>query len=159
MKAKNGVLEMLNDILTSELTKVNQYFIHAEMCRNWGYERLYKKIRAESIREMKHAEEIVERILYLDGVPNMQRLGDVNVGETVPEQFQLDLRKEYDSTAVLNGAIATCASIGDNNTRHMLEELLEEAEEQIDWIETQVETIRQVGLENYLAEQIKEKDS
>lgn len=159
MKAKEGILEMLNGILTSELTKINQYFIHAEMCRNWGYERLYKKTRAESIREMKHSEKLVEHILYLEGLPNMQKLGDVCVGETVPEQFQLDLSKERDAAAVLNGAIARCVSVGDNNTRHKLEELLEEAEEQIDWLQTQIETISQVGLQTYLAEQIKEKDS
>jgi len=156
VKAKDGILEMLNSILTAELTKVNQYFVHAEMCRNWGYERLYKKVRAESIREMKHAEKLIEHVLYLEGVPNMQRLGDITVGETVPEQFQLDLNKERDAVVALNGAIAKCASVGDNNTRHKLEELLEEAEEQIDWLETQLETIRQVGLQTYLAEQIKE---
>ncbi|MBE7415885.1 MAG: bacterioferritin [Deltaproteobacteria bacterium] len=150
---------MLNDILTSELTKVNQYFVHAEMCRNWGYERLYKKIRAESIREMKHAEKIVEHILYLEGVPNMQRLGDVLVGETVPEQLKLDLKKEQDSAVSLNKAIAKCTAVGDNNTRHKLEEMLEEAEEQVDWLETQLEAIRQVGLENYLSEQLKKEES
>ncbi len=159
MKAKEGILDMLNDILTSELTKVNQYFVHAEMCRNWGYERLYKKIRAESIREMKHAEKIVEHILYLEGVPNMQRLGDVLVGETVPEQLKLDLKKEQDSAVSLNKAIAKCTAVGDNNTRHKLEEMLEEAEEQVDWLETQLEAIRQVGLENYLSEQLKKEES
>ncbi|WKZ32972.1 MAG: bacterioferritin [Thermodesulfobacteriota bacterium] len=159
MKAKEGILDMLNDILTSELTKVNQYFVHAEMCRNWGYERLYKKIRTESIREMKHAERIIEHILYLEGVPNMQRLGDVLVGETVPEQLKLDLKKEQDSAVSLNKAIAKCTAAGDNNTRHKLEEMLEEAEEQIDWLETQLEAIRQVGLENYLSEQLKKEES
>jgi bacterioferritin len=124
------------------------------MCHNWGYERLYHRLRAESMREMKHAEEIIEHILYLEGLPNMQRLGDVYVGETVPEQFNLDLKKEQDAAAVLNEGIAQCVKAGDNNTRHKLEELLEEAEEQIDCIESQLETIKQVGLENYLSEQI-----
>jgi bacterioferritin len=157
MKAKQGIVELLNNILTTELTKVNQYFIHSEMCHNWGYERLYHKIRAESMREMKHAEEIIEHILYLEGVPNMQRLGDVNVGETVPEQLNLDLKKEQDAATALNEGIAQCVKVDDNNTRHKLEELLTEAEEQIDEIETQLETIKQVGLENYLSEQIKKE--
>lgn len=159
MKAKEGIVELLNNILTSELTKVNQYFIHSELCDNWGYERLHHKIRAESIREMKHAEEIIEHILYLEGIPNMQRLGDVEVGETVPEQLNLDLKKEQDAVVVLNEGIAQCVKAGDNNTRHKLEELLEEAEEQVDWIETQLETIKQVGLENYLSEQINKEGS
>jgi bacterioferritin len=154
MKAKTGIVELLNDILTAELTKINQYFIHSEMCHNWGYENLHHRLRAESMREMKHAEEIIEHILYLEGMPNMQKLGDVCVGETVPEQLQLDLKKEQDVAAVLNDAIPQCVKAGDNNTRHKLEELLAEAEEQIDWIETQLETIKQVGLENYLSEQM-----
>lgn len=159
MKAKEGIVELLNTLLTTELTKINQYFIHSEMCHNWGYERLYHKIRAESMREMKHSEEIIEHILFLDGVPNMQRLGDVYVGETVPEQLNLDLKKEQDAAKTLNDSIAQCVKAGDNNTRNKLDELLEEAEEQIDWIETQLETIKQVGLENYLSEQIKKEGS
>jgi len=157
VKAKEGILEILNNILTGELTKVNQYFIHGEMCDNWGYERLYKKMRAESMREMVHAEKLIEHILHLEGVPNMQKLGDVLVGETVPEQLKLNLKKEQEAVAMLNETIARCVSVGDNNTRHKLEEMLEEAEEQIHWLETQLQTIDQVGLQNYLSEQIREE--
>lgn len=106
---------------------------------------------------MKHAEEVIEHILLLEGVPNMQRLGTVNVGETVPEQFKLDLKQEQDSSRLLNDAIAHCAKVGDNNTRHKLEGMFKDSEEQVNWIETQIETIRQVGLENYLSEQIKKE--
>ena len=159
MQAKAGIVELLNNILTTELTKINQYFIHSEMCHNWGYERLHHKIRAESMREMKHAEEIIEHILYLEGLPNMQKLGDVCVGETVPEQLNLDLKKEQDAAAALNEGIPQCVKAGDNNTRHKLEELLGEAEEQIDWLETQLDTIKQVGLENYLSEQMSKEGS
>lgn len=159
MKAKEGVMEILNNILTSELTSINQYFIHGEMCEHWGYEQLHHKNRANAMEEMRHSEGLIEHILYLEGVPNMQRLGTVNVGETVPEQFKLDLKQEQDSAGKLNEAIAHCAKVGDNNTRHLLEKMLTEAEEQIQWIETQLEAIRQIGLENYLSEQLKKEGS
>src|SRR5687767_15482466 len=114
MKGHDKVIELLNDILTAELTAINQYFIHARMCENWGYERLWKKIRAESIDEMKHADELIERILYLEGVPNLQKLGKVNVGETVPEQFTLDLALEKHALKMLNEGIETVRALGDN---------------------------------------------
>lgn len=155
MKAKEGVINFLNNVLTNELTAINQYFIHAQMCKHWGYERLYHKHREEAIQEMKHAEELIDHILYLEGVPNMQRLGTVSVGETVLEQLNLDLKLEQDSVTLLNTAIAHCASVSDNTTRYKLEKILRSSEEHIDWIETQLETIRQIGLENYLTEQIK----
>ncbi len=159
MKAKEGVLEILNNILTSELTSINQYFIHGEMCKHWGYEQLHHKNRANAMEEMRHSEGLIEHILYLEGVPNMQRLGTVNVGETVPEQFKLDLKQEQDSAGKLNEAIAHCTKAGDNNTRRLLEKMLTEAEEQIQWFETQLETIKQIGLENYLSEQLKKEGS
>lgn len=159
MKAKEGVIDRLNTILTNELTAINQYFVHAEMCDNWGYERLHDKIRAHSIDEMKHAEEVIEHILYLEGVPNMQRLGDVHVGETVPEQFKVDLKLEQEAVKVLTEAITHCTKVGDYTTRHKLEDMVKSEEGHIDWIETQIETIKQVGLENYLSEQIKKEGS
>jgi bacterioferritin len=155
VKAKEGVIERLNTILTNELTGINQYFIHAEMCRNWGFERLYEKLRAFSIDEMKDAQQIIQHILYLEGVPNLQRLGTVRVGENVPEDVQLDLAQEQEAVNTYNEAIAHCAQVGDYTTRNILEELVRDEETHVDWLETQLETIEQVGLERYLAQQIR----
>jgi len=149
-----AVLDLLNDVLTAELTAVNQYFAHAKLCHHWGYERLAEKVRAESIDEMKHVEELADRILYLEGMPNFQRLYSVRVGETVPEQFELDLATERESIKRLNDGIATCVRVGDNGTRELLAHLLVDEEEHADWLETQLEAIRQIGVENYLTEQL-----
>jgi bacterioferritin len=154
MQAKEGVIELLNGILTQELTGINQYFLHAKMCQNWGYKRLEREARQRSIDEMKHAEEIVERILFLEGVPNLQRLGDVNVGETVPEQFELDLGLEQDAVGLFTDAIQHCSNAGDYATRQMLERMVADEEDDVDWLETQLESIRQVGAGNYLAQQL-----
>ena len=155
MKAKEGVIELLNKVLTADLTAINQYFVHAKMCENWGYERLYEKVRARSLDEMKDADELIGHILYLEGVPNVQRLGTVRVGETVPEQFKADLKAEQEMLKVLTDGVTHCTKIGDYTTRHMLEDMAKDVDEHIDWIETQMETVAQVGLENYLSEQIK----
>ena len=157
MKAKEGVIDLLNKILTAELTVINQYFIHAKMCENWGYERLEHKVCERSMSEMKDAEKLIEHILYLEGVPNMQRLGTVNVGEKVPEQLKADLKAEMDMVTMLTDAINHCVKVGDFTTRHMLEEMVKDEDAHIDWIETQLATIQQVGLENYLSEQIKKE--
>src|SRR4051794_37508930 len=125
------------------------------MCENWGYERLWKKVRAESIDEMKHADTIIARILYLEGLPNLQRLGKVNVGETVLEQLRLDLDVEKDAIARLNQGIEACRTHGDNGSREMLEHILVGEEDHANWIEAQLELVRQVGEANYLAQQIK----
>jgi bacterioferritin len=154
MQGDPAILTILNDVLTAELTAINQYFIHAKMCSNWGYERLAEHAREESIEEMKHADEIIERILFFEGVPNMQRLNPVRVGETVPEQFQLDLELEYAAVKRLNDGIAACVAAGDNATRAMLEKILVSEDDHIDWIETQREAIRQLGEANYLAQQL-----
>ena len=116
-KATPPIIGILNDVLTAELTAINQYFIHAKMCSNWGYERLAEHARDESIDEMKHADQIIERILFFEGVPNMQRLNPVRVGETVPEQFEVDLQLEYEAVKRLNDGIAACVAAGDNATR------------------------------------------
>jgi bacterioferritin len=158
MKSDKKIIDILNDVLTAELTAINQYFVHAEMCDNWGYDRLHDVIRKHSVGEMKHAEEVIERILFLEGIPNMQRLGKVNIGETVPEQLRVDLALENDAVARLNKHIEICTEIGDNNTRHLLEEILEDEEEHIDWLEAQHSLIEQVGVQNYLAAQIREED-
>ena len=154
MQAKPGVIERLNSILTIELTAVNQYFVQAEMCRNWGYKELYEKLRDLSLGEMKDAQEMVRYILFLEGVPNLQRLNDVRVGESVPEDFRLDLESELNIIEVLNEAIAHCAQVADFATRGMLEKMTRDEQEHVDWLETQIEAIRQVGLENYLAQQL-----
>lgn len=157
MKAKQGVVNLLNRILTEELTVINQYFLHAKMCDNWGFERLEHKVKERSFGEMKDADKIIEHILYLEGLPNVQRLGTVKIGETVPEQLKSDLVKEKDMVKLLTEGIEHCAKVGDYTTRHMLEDMVKDEEEHIDWIETQQETIGQVGLENYLSEQIKKE--
>jgi bacterioferritin len=156
MKGHAEVLTLLNDLLTNELTAINQYFIHAKMCANWGYLRLAHKIRHESIDEMKHADEIIERILYLEGVPNLQRLNKLRVGETVKEQFDSDLALEHASIKSLNEWIATCVRLADNGTREMLEKILVGEEEHTDWLETQLALIAAIGEPNYLAQQLRE---
>jgi len=154
MQTDPRVLDALNDVLTAELTAVNQYFIHAKMTANWGYERLAAHVREESIDEMKHAELLIERILYFEGVPNMQRLFPVRVGEAVLEQLELDLEVEQEAIPRFNEAIALCVEVGDNGTRELLAGMLVSEEDHADWLETQLETIRQIGLEHYLAQQL-----
>lgn len=154
MKGNASVIDTLNAILTAELTAINQYFIHHKMCRNWGYHRLSKKKREESIEEMKHADAVIERILFLDGVPNMQRLNPVKVGEDPIEQHRLDLDLELEAHKRLNDAIKLCTDVGDNGTRELLEHILEEEEESIDWHETQLELVAALGKEHYLAQQL-----
>jgi bacterioferritin len=154
MQGDAEIIEILNDVLTAELTAINQYFIHAKMCDNWGYDRLASHGREESIDEMKHADIVIDRILYFDGTPNMQRLYPVRVGETVDEQLQLDKELEYAAVDRLNKGIAVCVAKGDNGTRELLAGILVSEEDHIDWLETQQETIRQIGLERYLAQQL-----
>lgn len=156
MKAKKGVVEFLNKVLTNELTAINQYFLHGEMCGNWGYKLLHNEIRKHAIDEMKHAEEIIEHVLFLDGFPNLQRLGTLKIGESVPEQFKSDLSLEQEAVTLLTEAIEHCAKVGDFNTRAKLEVILTSEEAHIDWIEMQMETIKQVGVENYLSQHMHE---
>jgi bacterioferritin len=158
MRGEERILTVLNDVLTAELTAVNQYFVHARMCENWGYARLWKKVRAESIDEMKHADSLIQRILYLEGVPNLQRLGKVNVGQTVPEQLRLDLEVERAAIKALNTAIELCRSLDDNGSRELLERILLAEEEHANWLEAQLTLIAQAGEANYLAQQIREAE-
>jgi bacterioferritin len=151
MQGDPGVIELLNDVLTAELTAVNQYFIHAKMQADWGYRKLAAHTRHESIDEMKHAEALIERILYLDGVPNMQRYFPVVVGEDVKEQLEQDLIVEHVAIERLNRGIAQCVAVGDNGSRELLEGILVSEEEHTDWLETQLETIRQVGEQLWLS--------
>ena len=154
MQGEPRIVELLNDVLTAELTAVNQYFIHAKLCEQWGYRRLAAYVRGESIDEMKHAEQLMDRILFLEGMPNMQRLFPVRVGETVPEQLALDLQVEHEAIARLNKGIALAVELRDNASRQLLEGILVAEEEHTDWLETQLETIRQIGVEHYLAQQM-----
>jgi bacterioferritin len=148
------IIEALNDILTAELTAINQYFVHAKMCANWGYEKLAKKKREESLEEMGHADMVIERILYLDGVPNVQRLYPVRVGQDATEQHQVDLDLEKGAVERLNKAIALCREQADNGTRDLMDQILKDEEDSIDWLEAQLHIIREIGKERYLAEQI-----
>ncbi len=148
------VVRALNDVLTAELTAINQYFVHAKMCSNWGYAKLAGLLRAESIDEMKHADQLIDRILYLGGVPNLQRLYKVNVGETVPEQLACDRGLELEAIPRLVAAIDVCREKGDHGTRVLLEGILVSEEEHLDWIEAQLDQIEQMGVQNYLALQV-----
>jgi len=156
VKGNDAVIEALNEVLTAELTAINQYFVHYKMCENWGYKRLAKKKYEESIEEMKHADDVIGRILFLDGVPNMQRYSPVRVGEDPIEQHKLDLALELEAVARLNKAIALAREKGDNGTRELLEKKLVDEEEAVDWLEAQLQQVKDVGRENYLAEQINE---
>ena len=154
MRADDDIIEVLNEVLTAELTAINQYFIHAKMCENWGYERLGSKIREESIDEMRHAEKIVDRILYFDGMPNMQRLFPLKVGETVAEQFRNDLDVEIAAIERLNRGVALAVERTDNGSRELLAGILVDEEQHADWLETQLAAIAQLGEANYLAQQL-----
>lgn len=154
MQGDPEIIEALNDILTAELTAVNQYFVHAKMCGNWGFKKLESHIREESIDEMKHADELIERILYFEGVPNLQRLLPLRVGETVPEQLESDLAVERAAVVRFNAAIALCVAKGDNGTRELLADMLVSEEHHLDWLETQLTTIATIGIANYLAQQL-----
>lgn len=158
MQGDPEIIDLLNEVLTAELTAINQYFIHAKMNDNWGYKRLAKKFYDESIDEMKDAEKIIERILYLDGVPNLQRLGTVAVGETVPEQLALDLQVEVAAIERYNRGVALAVAKADNGTRELLEHRLVDEEHHLDWIETQLKLLSDVGVEHYLAQHIHDDD-
>jgi bacterioferritin len=159
MKGDTRLIEALNEILTAELTAVNQYFIHAMMCKKWGYERLAGKIRQESIEEMKHAEVLVERILHLEGAPNLSRLEKIRIGEKVVDQLQSDLDVENAAIPRFNRVIALATEVGDNGSRELLELMLLSEEEHQQWLESQLLLIRQVGEANYLAQQINKPES
>jgi bacterioferritin len=154
MQGDPQIIDALNDILTAELTAINQYFVHYKMLENWGYHRLAKKKREESIEEMKHADRIIGRILFLDGVPNMQRLFPVRVGEDPIEMHNLDLAVEREAVTRLNNAIALTLAKNEAGTREYLAELLTSEEESIDWLEAQLKIVADIGKERYLAQQL-----
>ncbi len=158
MKGDKGVLDCLNQVLKAELTAINQYFLHAEMLNNWGYRKLYGYVRHESIDEMKHAEKVMERILFLDGTPVMHELFPLRIGKTVKEQFENDLALELEALPRLNAGVKIATEAGDNGSRDLFESILTDEEEHVDWLEAQLHIIREVGIENYLATQIHGKE-
>ena len=154
MKGNDKVIAKLNDLLTDELTAVNQYFVHAEMNDNWGYDKLHDKIRERSIGEMKHAEKLIERILFLDGIPIVSKLNTISIGGEVPAQLQNDWKAEDQAIRKYNEGIRIAVEEGDNGSRELLESILKDEEDHIDWIEAQQDQIGHMGLPNYLVEQI-----
>jgi bacterioferritin len=157
MKGNPYVIKVLNDVLRKELTGINQYFIHAKMCKNWGYEVLAEHGRKESIDEMKHADELIERILFLEGVPNVSAYDKILVGSSVKQQFENDLALEQAALGVLKPGIKTCLDAHDDASRDLLEHIVVDEEQHVDWIETQQHQIKEIGYENYLAQQIFKK--
>jgi bacterioferritin len=154
MKGDPNVIKLLNDQLTNELTAINQYFLHSRIYRHWGFEKLGKKEYEESIGEMKHADQLIERVLMLDGLPNLQALHKLMIGETVPEILNCDLQLELISQKTVKEGIAACEQARDFVSRELLQHILDDTEEHIDWLETQIELIEQVGLQNYLQSQM-----
>ena len=156
MKGDPRIIDLLNECLTGELTAVNQYFLHARMCKNWGYDHLAKKIYEESIDEMKHADKLIERVLFLEGLPNLQRLGKLAIGTGVIEILRSDLALEMTNPPRLNQGIKLCRDVGDNATEDLLTRILVDSEHHVDWLESQLELVTQVGDAHYLAQQIRE---
>jgi bacterioferritin len=156
VKGDAKVLALLNEVLKAELTAINQYFLHGEMCENWGYQKLAKHTRKESIEEMGHAEILMERILLLDGSPNITDYFKINVGQNVKQQLENDLKLEYAAVKRLNDGIKACVAAADNGSRELLEKILVDEEHHIDWLEGQLHAIDEMTYENYLAEQLGE---
>jgi bacterioferritin len=156
MQGNPKVIALLNEALKEELTAINQYFLHAEMCENWHYNKLGDFIKKQSIDEMKHAETLIERILFLDGTPNLTELMQLNIGKNVKEQLESDLKLEINAVAMYNNAIKVCREEGDNASRELFERLLKDEEQHVDWLEAQVYQIGELGYERYLTQQIRQ---
>lgn len=156
MKGKPKVIAALQEALHEELTAINQYFLHAEMCENWHYEKLGDFIKKQSIDEMKHAEELIERILFLDDTPNLTQPMQLSVGKNVKAQLESDLALEVNAVGMYNRAIQTAREEGDNASRELFERLLKDEEEHVDWLEAQMHQINEMGYERYLSQQIRE---
>ena len=154
MKGDSTLIKALNEVLAGELAAINQYFLHARMCKHWGYEKLGAYLYKESIDEMKHAQTLIDRILFLDGLPNIQKLGAISIGQTVAEQFDADLALELVAIPRLKSAIELALQVKDHVTRDMLESILASEEEHVDWLETQIALVKELGRENYLSQQL-----
>jgi bacterioferritin len=154
MKGNEKIIEHLNLRLAEELTAINQYMVHSEMCDNWGYERLHKYIEKRAIDEMKHAEKLIARILFLEGRPTVSVLNKINIGAEVPKMHTSDWNAEEAAIRGYNESIKLAVEVGDNGTRELLEAILKEEEEHIDWLEAQIDQIKQMGPQNYLVEQV-----
>ena len=158
MRGNDKVIAVLNEMLKEELTAINQYFVHAEMCENWGYKKLGGFIKRQAIDEMKHAEKLIERVLFLDGTPKMAELLPLNIGPSVKAQLENDLKLEISAVAAYNAAVKLAIEAGDHGSRELLEDLLEDEEEHVDWLEAQIHMISEMGYENYLSQQMVEKE-
>lgn len=156
MKGNDKVIETLNHLLADELTAINQYMVHSEMCANWGYDRLHEATEKRAITEMKHAEKLIARILFLEGIPIVSKLNDIHVGAEVQAQLQNDLQAELGAVKMYNEGIRLCLEVGDGGSRELLEDILEDEEEHTDWLEAQLDQIKQMGLAHYLAQQLKD---
>ncbi len=155
MKGNKKVIERLNALLADELTAINQYIVHSEMCANWGYERLHEAVEKRAITEMKHAERLIERILFLEGMPIVSKLNEIQIGSDVKAQFESDLAAERMAVRAYNEGIELAVESGDNGTRALLESILADEEDHVDWLEAQLDQIEQIGIQNYLTEQTK----
>ncbi|RPI09428.1 MAG: bacterioferritin [Zetaproteobacteria bacterium] len=154
MKGNDKVIARLNDLLADELTAINQYMVHSEMCANWGYEKLHKAAEKRAIDEMKHAEKLIGRILFLEGTPIVSKLNKIGIGADVEKQHKSDLQAEVDAVKAYNEGIGLSVEVRDNGTREMLESILKEEEEHVDWLEAQLDQVKQMGIQNYLVEQL-----
>ena len=154
MKGHPEVITTLNELLADELTAINQYILHAEMCEDWGYDTLHEAIEKRAIVEMRHAEKLIGRILYLEGMPIVSKLNEIKIGEDVLKQFNNDLRAELDAVKAYNAAVAQTSELGDNGTKVMVESILTDEEDHVDWIEEQLDQIEQMGYERYLNNQV-----
>ncbi len=154
MKGKQEVIDRLNELLADELTAINQYILHAEMCSDWGYEKLHESIEARAIQEMKHAEMLIERILFLEGMPNVSTLNRITIGENVKKQLENDHAAEVDAVALYNDSVALTSKLGDNGSKLLVESILKDEEAHIDWIEEKLDQIEQMGYEQFLNKQV-----
>ena len=154
MKGNDKILVTLNMLLADELTAINQYMVHSEMCANWGYEELHEAVEKRAITEMRHAEKHIGRIIFLEGLPVVSQLNPLHIGATVLDQFNDDLSAEQGAVKAYNEAVKLAVEVGDNGTRAMLESILKDEEDHLDWLETQLDQIEQIGIQNYLAQQV-----
>ncbi|MCS7062309.1 MAG: bacterioferritin [Anaerolineae bacterium] len=154
MKGNDQLIQTLNALLADELTAINQYIVHSEMCANWGYHKLHEAIEKRAITEMKHAEKLIARILFLEGQPIVSNLNKIYIGSDVEAQHRADLNAEYEAVKMYNAAIRQAVEVADNGTRELLEAILRNEEEHVDWLEAQLDQIKQMGIQNYLVEQL-----